>query len=76
MVLHPGFFVQTLDLEPKTVLQMIEMSLKPFVIEGHIPLEPEAFDFYRVSLKGPHLRLHAYVRAGAQPRQALMHALL
>ena len=30
---------------------MIEMALKPFVVEGDIPLEPEVFDFYRVSVK-------------------------
>ncbi|KAL8272406.1 hypothetical protein Esti_003696 [Eimeria stiedai] len=39
--------VKTLDLEPEKVKQMVEMSLKPFLIEGSISVEPEAFDFYR-----------------------------
>ncbi|KAL8430413.1 hypothetical protein ACSSS7_005938 [Eimeria intestinalis] len=39
--------VQTLDLEPEKVKQMVEMSLKPFLVEGSISVEPEAFDFHR-----------------------------
>ncbi|KAL8442373.1 hypothetical protein Emed_007312 [Eimeria media] len=39
--------VKTLDLEPENVKQMVEMSLKPFLIEGAVHIEPEAFDFYR-----------------------------
>ncbi|KAL8440586.1 hypothetical protein Efla_006864 [Eimeria flavescens] len=39
--------VKTLDVEPDRVKKMVEMSLQPFLIEGPISVEPEAFDFYR-----------------------------
>ncbi|CDJ56750.1 hypothetical protein, conserved [Eimeria maxima] len=39
--------VKTLDVEREVVLQMIEMSLKPFLISNYLPDETEEFDFSR-----------------------------
>lgn len=43
--------VQTLDLKSTVVKQMIEMSLRPFLIEEDFSVETEAFDFCRVRFR-------------------------